>query len=204
MVGGEVLRHALHVLFLLLGEPIQPGGTRLDLAGLERRQKGRDGRGDVAHHGGGDGPVAVDLGRQDVELNESRPRRPRWALAVAQEPVQPRADQHHGIGVRQGVRPGRRRRLRVVVRQQPLGHGHGLEWDAGLLDEGTDVGVRLRVRRALAQEDEGPLRPGEQVQGAPDRFRVGRLPRRRIDHADQRPRPGLAVQGGSQHVAREI
>src|SRR6267142_2863609 len=94
-VGGEVGRHALHVVLLALGELIEPWGTRPYLAWLERRQQCRDGRGDISYDRRSDGTIAIHLGRRDIQLNELRRRRPLRALTVAQQPVQPRADQHH-------------------------------------------------------------------------------------------------------------
>ena len=167
-VGGEVGRHELYVVLLVLSELIEPCGTRPHLAGLEHRQQGRDGRGDIPYDWRSDGTIAVHLRRRDIQLNELRRRRPLRALTVAQQPVQPRADQHHHIGLRQCIRSGRRSRLRVVVGQQALGHGHGQERDPGLLDECANVSVRLRISRTLAEDDERPLSFGQHLQGALD------------------------------------
>ena len=52
------------------------------------------------------------------------------------------------------------------VRQQALGHRHRQVGDSAALDEGADVGVRLRVRRALAEDDERPLGALQQREGA--------------------------------------
>src|SRR5438132_2359932 len=49
-VGGEVGRHAVSVVLLVLGEVIEPCGTRADLAGLEPGQQGRNGSGDIPNH----------------------------------------------------------------------------------------------------------------------------------------------------------
>src|SRR5437016_629470 len=165
---GEVGRHALQVALLAPGELIEPCGTRPDLAGLEHRQQGRHGRGNIPYERRSDGAIAVHLSRRDIQLNELRRRRPLRALTVAQQPVQPRADQHHHIGLRQCVGSGRRSRLRVVVGQQALGHGHGQEGDPGLLDECANVSVCLRIRRSFAQDDERPLSFSQHIEGALD------------------------------------
>ena len=61
--------------------------------------------------------------------------------------------------------------LLVRVGQQALGHRHRQVRDAGLLDERADVGVALRVGRALAEHDERLLRALQQVERALDRVR---------------------------------
>src|SRR3989441_7122474 len=73
-VGGEVSHHALYVVLLALGELIEPWGTRPDLAGLEHRQQGRDGRGNIPYDRRSDGAIAVHLSRRDIQLNELRRR----------------------------------------------------------------------------------------------------------------------------------
>ena len=91
-------------------------------------------------------------------------------------------------------RAGRHRRLRVVIGQQALGHRHRQERDTGGLDERR--GSRLlgpRVGGALADHDQRPLRPGEQIQRPVDRLGRGQLARGRVDHLEQRlPGPPAA------------
>jgi hypothetical protein len=123
---------------------------------------------------------------------------------MAEQPVQPRADQHHDIGFGQRRRARRRRRLRVIVGQQPLGHRHRQEGNAGLLDKRTDVGVGLRVGRALAEDDERRLRGRRQIERTLDRFGCGQMARRGIDHAHEALRAGLRIERGAEHGARQI
>ena len=56
---------------------------------------------------------------------------PGLALAVRQQPVQPRADQQHHVGLGQHVGARRGRRQLVRVGQQALGHRHRQVGDAG-------------------------------------------------------------------------
>ena len=118
-----------------LSEVVEPCRAWADPAGLERRQQRGHGGRDIAHHRRDDGAITVHFRRHDVELNKLRRRRPLRALAVAEQPVQARADQHHHIGMRQREGARRGNRLRMVVGQQALGHGHRQERDPGLLDE---------------------------------------------------------------------
>jgi hypothetical protein len=92
----------------------------------------------------------------------------------------------------------------VVVGQQAFGHRHRQERDAGFFDEGANVGVGLRIRRALAEDDERPLGFGQQVKGALDRLRSRRLPRCCVDHANKRSGCGLGIESGSQDVTWKI
>ena len=74
-------------------------------------------------------------------------------------------------------------RLLVRVGQQALGHRHRQVGDAGLLDQRADVGIGLRVRRALAEDDERLLRALEQIERA-----LARRPARESGAApDRRP-----------------
>ena len=65
--------------------------------------------------------------------------------------------------------------------------------DPGLLDERPDVGVGLRVGRALAEDDQRLLCALQKIERALHRFGGGDLLRRRIDDLDQRLPPGLGV-----------
>ena len=69
-----------------------------------------------------------------------------------------RADQHHDVGFRQHVRARGGCGLLVRVGQQALGHRHGQVRDAGLFHQRANVRVGLRVRRALAENDQRTLR----------------------------------------------
>ncbi len=98
---------------------------------VDRAEHGRDARTDVADDRRIDADVAVRLLRRDVDLDEllaapllGRSAAPRLALALRQQPVEPRTDQHHDVGFRQHVRARRGRRLLVRVGQQALGHRH--------------------------------------------------------------------------------
>ena len=95
-------------------------------------------------------------------------------------------------------------RLLVRVGQQALGHRHRQVRDAGLLDQRADVGVGLRVGRALAEDDQRLLRALEQIERA--LHRVGRrdLARRRIDDLDQRVPAGFRVDRLREELGRQV
>ena len=118
---------------------------------------------------------------------------PRLALALRQQPVEPRADEHDDIGFRQHVRACRRCRLLVRVGQQALGHRHRQVRDAGLLDQRADVGIGLRVGRALAEDDQGLAGALEQIERALHGIGRGNLLRRGVDDLDQRRLAGRGV-----------
>ena len=129
---------------------------------------------------------------------------PGLALAVREQPVEARADQHHDVGLGEHVRARRRRRLRVGVGQEALGHRHRQVGDAGLLDQGADLGVGARVRRAFAEDDERPLGALQHVERALDRVGRRDLARRRIDDLDERALAGRGVHRLREELGREI
>ena len=86
------------------------------------------------------------------------------------------------------------------VGQQALGHAHGQERNAALLDEALIVVVGLRVGRALAEDDQRTLCALEHVERALDRGRGGDLRRRGVDHLDQRLLAGFGVH----HLAEQF
>ena len=75
----------------------------------------------------------------DVDLDEFLGRlAPALALAVRQQPVEPRADQHDDVGGFEHGRARRARALRMRVGQQALGHAHRQEGSAALFDQRAD------------------------------------------------------------------
>ena len=129
---------------------------------------------------------------------------PGLALAVRQQPVEARADQHHDVGVLQHRRARRAGALRMRVGQQALGHAHRQEGNAALLDERADRIVGLRVGRALAEDDQRPLGALQHVERALDRIRRRNLRRRRVDHLDQRLGAGLGVHHLAEQLGRQV
>ena len=129
---------------------------------------------------------------------------PGLALAVRQQPVEARADQHHDVGVLQHRRARRARALRMRVGQQALAHAHRQERNAALLDERADRVVGLRVGRALAEDDQGALGALEHIERALDRGGRGNLGRRRVDDLDERLPPGLRVHHLAEQLGRQI
>jgi len=85
------------------------------LIGPSSLDQGLHDRADVAYQRCGDGLVAVQLGGLDVYLDERRVGVPLRRLAVAQQPVQSGADEHHHIGTSQRERSSGSRGLRVAV-----------------------------------------------------------------------------------------
>ncbi len=70
-----------------------------DLTGLGPLEESLHHRADVADQRGGDGLVAVHLGRRDVDLDELGVRVPLRRIAVAEQPVQAGTDEHHDVGL---------------------------------------------------------------------------------------------------------
>jgi hypothetical protein len=138
-----------------------------------------------------------------MNLRRRRWRRPGLALAVREQPVEARADQHHDVGLGEHVRARRRGRLLVRVGQQALGHRHRQVGNAGLLDQGADLGVGAR-RRALAEDDERALGALQHVERALDRVGRGQLARRRVDDLDQRALARRRVDRLREELGREV
>ena len=168
----------------------------------QRRHAGAD----VADHWSDDLDVAVHLLRLDVDLDEFLRVRlaPGLALAVRQQPVEARADQHDDVGVFQHRRARRARTLRMRVGQQPLAHAHRQERNAALLDQGADRVIGLRIGRALAEDDQRALGALQDIKRALDGGRRGNLSRRRVDDLDQRLRAGIRIHDLSEQLGRQI
>ena len=158
--------------------------------GLPRSSSAVHHRADVADERRGDGLVAVHLGCGDVDLDELGVGVPLRRIAMSEQPVQPCTDEHHHVGPLQRQRAGGRRRLRVVVGQQALGHRHRHVRDAGGLDELADLLVGLGVGGTLAEHDQRPLRrrPAGRWPSRPRRFRAAAwVPGRRPSTASWPP-----------------
>ena len=141
----------------------------------------------------------------DVDLDELLRRlAPGLALAVRQQPVETRADQHDHVRILQHGRTGRARALWVRVGQQTLAHAHRQEGHAALLDEGTDRIVGLRVSRAFAEDDQGTLGTLEDIERTLDGGRRRDLGRSRVDHLDQRLLSGLGIHDLTEQLGRQI
>lgn len=68
------------------------------------------------------------------------------------------------------------------IRQQALGHAHRQERNAALLDQGADRVIVLRVRGALAEDNERALGALKDIERTLDGCRSGELGRRRVDN----------------------
>ncbi len=71
------------------------------------------------------------------------------------------------------------------VGQKPLGHTHGEERDAALLDQCADRIIGLRIGGALAENNQRTLCAFQHIERALDRGGIRKLGRRRVDHLDQ-------------------
>ncbi|SPC14616.1 hypothetical protein CT19431_MP100198 [Cupriavidus taiwanensis] len=198
------LGHLRQVLVLALGHRVQPRGVRPRKVAADLAEDRRHARANVPNDWRGDGDVAVHLGRRDVDLDELLRAAPGLALAVRQQPVQARADQHHHVGFRQHIRARGRGRLRMRIGQQALGHRHRQVRNAGLLDQRADIGVGAGVRGALAQQDQRAPGALQQRDGAVDRVRCGQLARGRVHHLDQRLLALLRFQRLPQQLGRQV
>ncbi len=123
---------------------------------------------------------------------------------MRQQPIEARADQHHDVGILQHRRARRARALRMGVGQQSLGHAHGEERNAALLDQALDCVIGLGVGRALAEDDQRTLCVPEDIERAFDRRGRGYLRRRGVDHLDQRLLAGLGVHHLAEQLGRQI
>src|SRR6266550_3549366 len=144
-----------------LGGRLRPVGT---LSCVDRLEHGRDTRTDIADDRRIDADVAIRLLWRDVDLDEllaaprlGRSAAPRLALALRQQPIESRADQHHDVGFGQHVRSCGGCRLLVRVGQQALGHGHREVGNARPFHQRADIRIGLGVRGALAKDDERTL-----------------------------------------------
>jgi hypothetical protein len=61
----------------------------------------------------------------------------------------------------------------------------GRKGNAALFDQRADIVIRLRICRALAEDDQGPPGAFQDIERALDRARGRNLGRRRIDHLDE-------------------
>ena len=198
-------RHLRHVLLALAGDRADPVGGRRRPLVAHRREQRADAGADVADDGRGDLDVGVHLLRLDVDLDEFlRRAAPGLALAVREQPVEARPDQHDDVAVLQhgGARRAGAQRMRVG--QEALAHAHRQERDAALLDEGADRIVGLRVGRALAENDERALGALEHIERALDRIGGRDLRGRRVDHLHERLPAGLRVHHLAEQLGRQI
>ncbi len=193
-------------IFCCLRLPISfdPGRLTSDLSRLhcsvERREDGFD----VPDHRRGDRPVAVELGRRDVDLHNPRLLGPQRRPAMRQQPIEARPGEQHDIGVADRIRAGSGGRLRMVVGQQALGHRHRQKRHARRLDKRPDLLVCARVGGALTEDHERALGIRQQFEGAPHRLWCRRLRRRRIDDLDQRLLRRLRVERRAEHLGRQV
>ena len=191
---GDVLvalgRHCLHPVRDLQREGVT-------VARLEQRR--------IANDRGDDLDVGVHFLRLDVDLNELlRLGTPGLALAVRQQPVEPRADQHHDIGLCQHGGACRARALRMRVGEEALAHAHGQERDAAFLHQRADRVIGLRVGCALAEDDERTLGGLENVECALDGVGRGDLRGRCVDHLHQRLLALLGVDHLAEQLGRQV
>ena len=125
-------------------------------------------------------------------------------LPCDEQPVEPGADQHDDVGVLQHRRARGAGALRMGVGQQALGHAHGQERHAALLDQGADRIVGLGVGGALAEDDQRALGGLEHVERTLDRGRGGNLRRRGVDHLHQRLGAGIGADHLGEQLGRQV
>ncbi len=129
---------------------------------------------------------------------------PGLALAVREQPVQPRADQHHDVGIFEHRRARCTRALRMGVGQEALGHAHRQERCAALFDQRADRIVGLRIGGALAENDQRALGAFEHIERTLDGGRRRNLRRSRIDDFHQRLLPGFGIHHLTEQFCRQI
>src|ERR1700680_1992018 len=165
-VGFFASASAIFATFLVLRSAmaLSHSAGRLRRVLSDAAEHGRDARTDVADDRSIDTDVAVRFLWRDVDLDKplaapflAAVGAPRLALGVRKQPVQARTDQHDDVGLGQHIRARCGRGLLVRVGQQALGHRHRQIGDAGLFHQRANVRIGLRVRRALAENDERTL-----------------------------------------------
>ncbi len=176
--GGGILhearRHLCDVLVALGVDGLHPIGRRGLPGAVDAGEQSGDAGADIAHQRRGDLDVRVHFLGLDVDLDELLGRiAPGLALAVGQQPVEAGAHQNDHVGILQ--RRGARGTggLGMGVGQKALGHAHGQEGNAALLDEFADRLVGLGIGRALAEDDQGTLGALEHLERALHRIRTG-------------------------------
>src|SRR6516162_426979 len=131
--------------------------------------------------------VMADLLGRNVELDDLYVLRIARRLAEMKDPVEPRSHQEDDVGVLERQSARRRHRKRMVVWYHALPHRRTKERQLGALDEGADFVLGAGPGHALADENERPLGPFEQVQRSLDvvhrRHHAGRV-RRALDLDD--------------------
>ena len=183
-------------------DPVGGSGWPVSAHAIEQR---RDAGADIADHGRDDLDVAIHFLRLDVDLDELLRRiAPGLALAVRQQPIQPRADQQHDIGVLQNGRARGAGALRMGVGQQSFRHTHRQERRAGLFDESTHGVVSLRVGRAFAENDQRLLGAFQHLKRALDRIRRRNLRRRGVDDFHQRLLAGVGIHDLAEQFGRQV
>src|SRR5215469_795059 len=152
-------RHLGDVLFALALDRVDPIGRRRRPFRAHRVEQRIDAGADIADHRSGDLDIGSYFLGLDIDLDEFFRMRlaPALALAVRQQPVQPRADQHHDVGILEHGRARRAGALWMGIRQQAFGHAHRQERNAGFFDERADLIVGLCIGGALAENDQGTL-----------------------------------------------
>ncbi len=205
VVVHQPRRHLGDIVVALRLDGADPVGRRRGPGAAHGLEQRRDAGADVADQRSCDLDIGVHFPGLDVDLDEFLRRfAPGLALAVRQQPVEARADQHHDVGILQHGRARRARALRMQVGQQALGHAHRQERRAALFDEVLDCVIGLRVGRALAEDDEGTFGVPEHVERALDRSRSRDLRRRRVDHLDQRLGAGRRVHHLPEKLRRQV
>ena len=154
------------MLVSFFSDRLRPLRRRLLPVVTHAAQQRGDAGADIAHQRCGDLDVAVHLARLDVDLDELLRARlpPLPALAVAEQPVEPRADHQHDVAVGEHGRARGGGALRMQVRKQALGHAHRDVRNAALLDQRADVVVGLRIGGALAEDDQRTLGAAQHVE----------------------------------------
>ena len=172
------------VLFPCLGfQFFHPGRIHAKLHVLELIKNGGNGAVQIADNRRGNRPVAIHFVRVDIKLDKLAFRIP-FAMPAGKQPVQARADEHDHVRFFHDGRTAGKRALRMIVRQEALGHGHGEERQACCLDKLFYLVVNLGVGRALAKQYSGPFGAGQKPDRPVNGFRRGNHCRARVNRLE--------------------
>lgn len=203
-VGRLSAAKALVVLLGVRGEEVDPLLAGLDLVGGQAvHELPHDGL-DVTEERAVDVAGVAELGTVDVDLDELDVGVVLLAPTVAEHPVEAAADEQDDVGRAQGEAAAGGGGVGVVVGDEALGHGHGLEGDVRLVDELGDLLLGAGVGGALAHDDHGVLGVLEQRQGLLDHSLVGGLRRVQVLGREQDLLGGVLIHGLAHEVVRHV
>ncbi len=174
------------VVFLGVGrQQVQPLLACLHLVGGQAvHQLAHDGL-RIAHQRAVDRTGIAEFRLIDIDLYELDVGVVLLAFAVAQHPVEASAHQQDDVCRAHGKAAAGSGGVGVVIGDEALGHGHGLEGDVGLVDKRSQLLLSTAQSCALANDDPGVLGALQKLQGLLHHGGIGRLGRGEVLGRDE-------------------